>query len=79
MYTCEITNETKFTKKARFFNPKCGHQQEFQYSAPNVCQKTDCMALVPDNIKKLFDMDKSIGEDAFQMSRVKYFVESSVK
>lgn len=48
-------------------NPKCGHVQSFEYSAPFVCQETACR-------QKIADVDKLVG-DKNQDRRVKFYVE----
>lgn len=51
-------------------NPKCGHEQRFEYTVPFRCQETSCT-------EKLADIDKLVGEKN-QDRRVKYFVEGKL-
>lgn len=61
---------TEFRKTIVYKNPKCGHEQVFEYSAPFVCQHLDCK-------EKIADVDNLVG-DKNQDRRVKYFAEGKL-
>jgi hypothetical protein len=57
-------------KNVIFTNPKCGHEQDFNYSAPYTCQDTTCTERIP-------DVDRLIGSTNCD-NRVKYWAEGKV-
>jgi len=57
-------------KTVIYINPKCGHEQEFGYSAPYTCQETACLEKIP-------DVDKLVGDSNCDR-RVKYWAEGKL-
>lgn len=62
----------QYEKDAYWTNPRCGHEQVFQYATPYKCQ-------VPGCLEHLEQVDRLIGVgDKNQDVRVKYYVEGKV-
>ena len=59
-------------KETVYVHPKCGHEQKFDYYAPNICQHVGCTEVIP-NVHLLI----GLGEEK-RDRRVEFFVKGKV-
>lgn len=70
MLQCRVKPGNGALKTVYFTNPKCGHELEFSYNTPYICQNPDCH-------EKPTEIDRLIS-DYGQAARVRYFAEGRI-